>query len=133
VIRWRLHLAAPPDEVRAVLATDGGRARFWAESAVARDGAIEFCFPNGWTYTGRVLADEPTCFEVEYFGSPARFELASDGGGGTDLTLTHDDDHPDVRPGWVSVLLALKAAADFGADLRNHDPERTWDQGYVDN
>lgn len=28
--------------------------------------------------------------------------------------------------------MALKAAADFGVDLRNHDPTRTWDQGYVD-
>jgi hypothetical protein len=35
--------------------------------------------------------------------------------------------------GWVSVLLALKAAADFGIDLRNHDPARTWNKGYVDN
>jgi hypothetical protein len=33
----------------------------------------------------------------------------------------------------VSVLLALKAAADFGVDLRNHDPARTWWQGYCDN
>lgn len=35
--------------------------------------------------------------------------------------------------GWVSVLLALKAAVDFSVDLRNHDPGRTWDQGYADN
>jgi hypothetical protein len=34
--------------------------------------------------------------------------------------------------GWASVLLALKAAVDFGVDLRHHDPERTWDQGYGD-
>jgi hypothetical protein len=31
------------------------------------------------------------------------------------------------------VLLALKSAADFGVDLRNHDPARTWDQGYAEN
>jgi hypothetical protein len=29
--------------------------------------------------------------------------------------------------------MALKAAADFGVDLRSHDPGRTWDQGFVDN
>jgi hypothetical protein len=29
-------------------------------------------------------------------------------------------------------LLALKAAADFGIDLRNHDRQRTWREGYVD-
>ena len=35
--------------------------------------------------------------------------------------------------GWGSVLMALKAAVDHAVDLRNHDPERTWDQGYFDN
>jgi hypothetical protein len=34
--------------------------------------------------------------------------------------------------GWVSVLLALKAAVDFGVDLRNSDPARRWEDGYVD-
>jgi len=38
-----------------------------------------------------------------------------------------------VLAGWVSVLMALKAAVDHGVDLRNHDPQRTWDQGYADN
>jgi uncharacterized protein YndB with AHSA1/START domain len=133
VIRWRLHLAAAPAQVFALLATDEGRARFWAESAVERGGAIGFRFPNGQEWTGRVLDASEGVFAVDYFGSPARFELVPDGTGGTDLTLTHGDDHPDTRPGWVSVLLALKAAADFGADLRNHDPGRTWDQGFVDN
>jgi predicted nucleic acid-binding Zn ribbon protein len=33
----------------------------------------------------------------------------------------------------VSVLMALKAAVDFSVDLRNHDPDRTWDHGYVEN
>jgi hypothetical protein len=31
----------------------------------------------------------------------------------------------EVIAGWASVLLALKAAVDFGADLRNHDPQRS--------
>ena len=39
----------------------------------------------------------------------------------------------EVMAGWVSVLLALKAAVDFGVDLRNHDPQRTWEQGYAEN
>jgi hypothetical protein len=38
----------------------------------------------------------------------------------------------DNLAGWVTVLLTLKAAADFGVDLRSHDPARTWGQGYVD-
>jgi hypothetical protein len=35
--------------------------------------------------------------------------------------------------GWVSVLMNLKAYADFGIDLRNHHPDYTWDNHYVDN
>jgi hypothetical protein len=66
----------------------------------------------------------------------ARFELASDEERGTDLTLVHDVEdrwHAEVNAGWVSVLMALKAAADHGVDLRNHDADRTWWQGYCDN
>ena len=63
--------------------------------------------------------------------------LEDDGAGGTDLTLTDEGvpeaDHAEVLAGWVSVLMALKAAVDFGVDLRNHDPARSWDQGYADN
>jgi hypothetical protein len=52
------------------------------------------------------------------------------------VTLVHDvpdEWHAEVNAGWVSVLLALKAAADHGVDLRNHDAARTWSQGYCDN
>jgi hypothetical protein len=28
--------------------------------------------------------------------------------------------------------MALKGVMDYGVDLRNHDPMRTWEQGYVD-
>jgi hypothetical protein len=31
------------------------------------------------------------------------------------------------------MIMALKAAVDFGVDLRAHDPERTWENGYVNN
>jgi hypothetical protein len=34
-------------------------------------------------------------------------------------------------PDWVSVLLHLKAAVDFGVDLRKGDPAPTWERGYV--
>jgi hypothetical protein len=29
--------------------------------------------------------------------------------------------------------MAMKAAVDFGVDLRNHDPERTWFDGFANN
>ncbi len=36
-----------------------------------------------------------------------------------------EEDRTEVIAGWVSVLMALKAAVDFSVDLRNHDPVRT--------
>ena len=138
-IRWRLHIASSPATVHRALSTDEGRVRFWAESAVERDGEIEFRFPDGQVLRGHVVENAPPRrFTVRYFGgSVATFELADDGSGGTDLTLTERGVPAPWRvqniAGWVSVLLALKAAVDFSVDLRNHDPRRTWDQGYVEN
>ena len=82
--------------------------------------------------------EQPRKFVVEYYGgSITTFELRSDDSGGTDLTLTDqgisEAERVEVIAGWVSVLLALKASVDFGIDLRNHDPKRTWDHGYVEN
>jgi len=139
LIRWRLHLVSPPERVFECLATGAGRARFWAESAVEQDGVIHFLFPGGQSWQGRILvSDPPRLFRLVYYGgSTTTFRLEEDDFGGTDLTLTDEGvppaDHAAVTAGWVSVLMALKAAVDFGADLRNHDPARSWDQGYADN
>jgi hypothetical protein len=74
---------------------------------------------------------------LEYFGARHDFALAPDGKGGTDLTLVATGVEASIREemlsGWVSVLMAMKAAVDHGVDLRNHDPERTWQQGFADN
>ena len=62
--------------------------------------------------------------------------LAPDGATGTDLTLVNtgvaEQDFAEVHAGWLNVLLPLKAAADFGVDLRSHDPRRTWRERFVD-
>lgn len=138
-IRWRLHLASPIEDVYRALSTDAGRAGFWAESAVERAGIIHFVFPNSATWDARVLRESPPhVYAVQYFGnSVVTFTLEEDGRGGTDLTLTDNGvpvgDRTEVIAGWVSVLLALKAAVDFGVDLRGHDAERHWDTGYAGN
>ncbi len=137
VIRWRLHLRSSPEVVYGMLATDDGRAAFWAETAVEVDGVIHFRFVNGVEYRGRVLeADPPRRFRLDYFRSTVDFMLEPDGEGGTDLTMTnscfHPDDRAELLAGWLNVLLPLKAAVDFGVDLRGHDPTRTWEGGYVD-
>ncbi|HUH13861.1 MAG TPA: SRPBCC domain-containing protein [Longimicrobiales bacterium] len=143
-IRWRLHLASPPERVYALLASPRGRARFWARSAEGEGegegegGTIEFRFVDGTELRSRVLEEAPPHrFALTYFGgSTVVFELAPDGAGGTDLLLTEtgvpEDERLENLAGWVSVLLALKAAADFGVDLRNGDPGRSWAHGYVD-
>jgi hypothetical protein len=138
-IKWQIHLHSPPPIVHQILATDNGRAKFWAESAPEINGQIHFTFPNGLTWQGKIIENRPPQrFAVEYFGgSIATFELHENGNGGTDLLLTDSGVSPEHRceviAGWVSVLLALKVAVDFDIDLRNHDPERTWDQGFADN
>ena len=122
-----------------MLSTDRGRAMFWAESAVGSEKRIEFKFPGGQSWVGRILESTPPHrFVIEYFGgSVTTFELVDDGKGGTDLTLAdkgvRNDWRGEVIAGWVSVLMTLKAAADYSIDLRNHDPNRTWEQGYAEN
>jgi len=138
-ILWRLHLKSSPARVYRALSTDAGRATFWAESANERDGKIHFIFPDGIEWEGGVLrANPPSQYVVRYYGNTtATFTLQDDGKGGTDLTLTDTgvslQDRTEVIAGWVSVLMSLKAAVDFEVDLRNHDPGRNWDNGYVEN
>jgi len=137
-IRWKLHFNSEPQKVFAALATNEGRSRYWAESAIECDGSITFCILNYQPCTGRILnTTPPTQFTVEYFGSIADFTLEEDNNGGTDLTLTatniDESFRMEMTAGWVSVLMAMKAYVDHGIDLRNHDKSRTWSAGFVDN
>lgn len=138
-IRWRIRLRTAPEAVFAALDQPDGRRRFWAESAEESvPGSIEFRFTDGQICRSRVLERVPPHrFSITYFkGSVASFTLEPDGLGGTDLQLTEHgvprESWSDNHAGWVSVLLALKAAVDFGVDLRNHDPRFGWTAGYVD-
>ena len=139
IIYWKLHLKSSPQSVYQKLSTDEGRASFWAESAIEQAGMIHFVFPNQAEWRGRILEEvRPRRYKVEYYGgSITTFELESDDAGGTDLTLTDEgvpqEDRTEVIAGWVSVLMALKASLDFDIDLRNHDLNRTWDEGYAEN
>jgi hypothetical protein len=95
--------------------------------------------PNQATWDAQVIhVLPPQRYTIRYYGgSVTTFELADDGHGGTDLTLTdagvQAPDRTEVIAGWVSVLMGLKAALDFGVDLRLHDARRHWDHGYVEN
>jgi uncharacterized protein YndB with AHSA1/START domain len=136
-IVWRLHTASPPERIYEMLATDKGRAGFWAETSSSDGDRFTLRFPMDVAGECRIVeATPPSRFAFTYFGTDVLFELAPDGEGGTDVTLTNsnvpDEEHEDMLPGWLNVLLPLKASADFGVDLRNHDPRRTWVERYVD-
>lgn len=137
-ITWKLHLSASPEQVFERLSTDEGRRSFWADSAERSGDHIDFRFSNGATLRSRLISTDPGReFRLSYFeGSTVTFRLEGDGRGGTDLVLVEEGvsetSWPENLPGWVSVLLNLKAAVDFDVDLRSHDPERTWEDGYVD-
>jgi uncharacterized protein YndB with AHSA1/START domain len=136
-VRWKLHTASSPEQVFRLWSTDEGREQFWAEKSRSTAISFSLTFPDGTEEECRVLRTEyPSLFEFLYFGSPVTVELEPDRHGGTDLTLTNaripEVEYEEVRAGWLNVLLPLKATADFGVDLRNHDSARTWRQGYVD-
>ena len=136
-IRWRMHIPVPPRTVYGALDSAEGRASFWAEAAPEHDGVVHFRFAEGTEYRARILERRPPQgFALDYFGSVARFELSDDGRGGTDLLLTHSGvpaaDWNEVHAGWLNVLFPLKAWLAHRVDLRNHDRERTWEQGYAD-
>ena len=130
-------MAARPESVFDALDSAEGRRRFWAELAEDREGCIYFQFINGLTHKSRILGRQPSReWAIDYFGGVARFELSPDGSGGTDLLLTYEgvdtDDWAEMHAGWLNVLFPLKGYVDHGVDLRNHDPDRTWDDGYAD-
>ena len=108
VIRWRMHFASPPARVYAALATDPGRAAYWAEAAPEVDGVVTFHILNYAPWAGRILKRVV----------PSQVDASI---------------HWEMVAGWVSVLMAMKAAVDHGVDLRNHDPARSWSDGYADN
>jgi len=137
-IRWKVHFTSPREKVFEALATPSGRASFWAESAPEANGQITFHFVDHEPVSGRVLAETPpSFFAVEYFGAVVEFSLDADRSGGTDLTLVSTRvpaaSRIETIAGWVSVLMAMKAAVDHGVDLRNHDASRSWGHGYADN
>lgn len=137
-VAWRLHFQSPVARVFEFLTESSRRARYWAESAEEENGVIHFVFLNNIECRGKILESIPNQrFSVEYFDWIATFDLEESGDAGTDLMVTcrgvKDEEKREACAGWVSWLMAMKAAVDFGVDLRNHDPARTWENGFADN
>ena len=138
-IEWRVHLKSPPEDAFAAWTTDKGRESFWAEESLGNERGFQLRFINGASLDVEVLeATAPSRLAFRYFGgSVVTVDFAADGKGGCDLHLREEGvppaEHLENFAGWVSVLLAFKAALDFDVDLRSHDPNRSWDQRHVDN
>ena len=133
-----MHFASPIEKVYAYLTTDHERSKFWAEKTKEQNGIIEFTFLNYPTHKAEILIHKaPRLFRLIYFGTDTTFELKSTRDQGTDLALTALTPNEKIKwemtAGWVSVLMAMKAAVDYGIDLRNHHPHRSWQDGYADN
>ena len=136
-VQWRLHCRSSPEAIFELLTTDAGRERFRAERSRSEGNAsCSFFRTAPRSAAPSAIRDHPWLFGFRYFGSEVEIGLAPDGEGRTDLTLIDtgiaDAEFEEVQAGWLSVLLPLKGAADFGIDLRNHDPDRTWRELYVD-
>jgi uncharacterized protein YndB with AHSA1/START domain len=139
LIEWRVHLNTSPDKAYEPWATDAGRELFWAERSEATPDGFRLSFIGGETFNVQLLeAAPPRRFAFSYFGgSRVAVEFEADASGGCDVHLTEEHvpeaEHLENYAGWVSVLLGLKAAVDFGVDLRGHDSARSWAQRFVDN
>ncbi|MFA0964573.1 SRPBCC domain-containing protein [Roseivirga sp. BDSF3-8] len=138
LIRWKLHLASTAQKVYKALTTDEGRESYWAEKSVQEGDEITFSFLDHPGHVATILDREAShMFSLEYFGHETTFRLSETDDGGTDLLLEVKLKDAEAREemiaGWVSVLMAMKAAVDHGIDLRNHDEDRSWQKGFADN
>ncbi len=138
IIEWKVHFASAIEKVYEFLTTDKGRSKFWAEETKEKNGFVEFTILNYPKYKAKVIEKKPDrLFRIEYFGTEITFQLIKTEDNGTDLYLTaltpNENVKNEMTAGWVSVLMAMKGAVDFGIDLRNHNPDRVWENGFLDN
>ncbi len=138
IIEWKVHFSSPIEKVYEFLTTDKGRSKFWAEETIEKNGFVKFCILHYPTYNSKIYEKiPPKLFKLEYFGTDVTFTLITTDDNGTDIYLKAVTPNEQVKnemaAGWVSVLMAMKGAVDFGIDLRNHHPERVWEKGYLDN
>lgn len=136
-IVWKVRLATPPVRVFIALSTARGLSQWLAPTCHLDGETFTLEHPGGERLEARIVGSvAPKRFVLDYLGGTATFELVPTEVDGTELTLSHEgfpeNERADNQAGWVSALLALKAALDHGVDLRNHAPGKGWAQGYCD-
>ena len=129
-------MATAVADVFALLDTDAGRERHWAQRSRVTPDGFELEFAPGVVEHVVVLERvQPTRLLIRYFGSESDLVLTPHDDGCV-LTVTcrceETAEWMEFLPGWVSWLLVLKAAADFDVDLRSRLPGRTWNELFVD-
>lgn len=133
---WKMHLKSSPEEVFQYLTTDEGREAFWAYKSIQRDNSFELTHYDGSICEVLTISKTKLKFEFIYNRTIVAINLIDDGNGGTELLLNNkniqDDDYEKVSNKWISTLLSLKAACDFKIDIRNQDPSKSYDIGYID-
>ena len=121
----------------SILNSNEGRASFWAESAREENGVIHFSFPNGQVCDAPILSKTAgKQISFFYFDTDVTINLYPEQPGTTVEVVNDnvpDNEYAEIKAGWVSVLMALKASVDHGVDLRNHSAYRNWDTAYIDN
>ena len=138
-INWKAHFKSSPETVYQSLTDPTKRKQYWADEAEEDGEKVTFVFKNlNFVNVGKIIERVPNrSFKVVYLDTTVTFELEPDLVGGTDLALkvenVKDGDKVELIAGWVNWLMTMRAAVDYGIDLRNHDPKRTWREGYVEN
>ena len=138
IIEWKVHFKSPIEKVFEFLNTDKGRSKFWAEETKEEADFIEFKILNYPPYKAQIIEKiSNKRLRLDYFGTDVTFDLTQSDYLGTDLYLKaitpNQETKFEMTAGWVSVLMAMKAAVDFGIELRKHNSERSWENGYLDN
>jgi len=120
-----MHLRVSPERVYDALDSDAGRSAFRAEAAPKTPEGVAFVFAGGIRHAARIGERvRPSAWSLNQLGGVARFELADEG--------VDRSEWNEVHAGWLDVLFPMKAWLEHGVDHRNHDPRRTWTQGYAD-
>jgi hypothetical protein len=137
-LKWKINCKSSTSHVYKMLTSQKGRESFWAKSAPEINSEIHFLFPNGEQTVSQILKQvDGKELKILYFGSTVSFTMEEQENGETILEVNNsgvpENEFAEVNAGWVSVLLNLKSVADYGKDLRNHDPAKTWSQKFADN
>ncbi|MHA2362802.1 MAG: SRPBCC family protein, partial [Candidatus Hodarchaeales archaeon] len=85
LIKWNVLLHSSPSKVYKLITSKEGQTKFWVESSKERDGVLNFIFPNGYEWKGKILEKIPDKkFSLEYIsGSITTFNLEPSENGGT--------------------------------------------------